>query len=138
MLQETDEGEGEVEKTEDKVNRLDASLETLQTKLARLIAELESSARKMMQRVEQLEMQTEEWEGIVAEGAQGEIENQQKVKEREIGDGEGEGEKKDEDEPMVEGERGVGDGGEESLGEKDKDIGKNQLNDSEKEDTGKE
>ncbi|XP_055070837.2 cyclic nucleotide-gated channel alpha-4 [Misgurnus anguillicaudatus] len=140
MLQETDEGEGEVEKTEDKVKRLDATLETLQTKLARLIAELESSARKMMQRVEQLELQTEEWEGIVAEGAQEEIENQQKVKEREIGDGEGEGEKKnkDEDEPTVEGERGVGDGGEESLGEKDKDIGRKQINDSEEEDTGKE
>ncbi len=94
MLEETDEGEGEVEKTEDKVKRLEVILETLQTKLARLIAELESTARKMMQRVEQLELQTEGWEGIVAEGAHGEIEERGKVKEREIGDGVGEGERR--------------------------------------------
>ncbi|KAG1961336.1 cyclic nucleotide-gated cation channel alpha-4 [Pimephales promelas] len=134
MLEETDEGEGEVEKTEDMVNRLEANLETLQTKLARLIAELESSARKMMQRVEQLELQTEEWEGIVAEGAQGEKEEQEKVKEREIGDGKGEGEKEDVEEPVVEGERGEGDGGEESLGEK-KNIGGNEISENEKEET---
>ncbi|KAL0184547.1 hypothetical protein M9458_020243, partial [Cirrhinus mrigala] len=126
MLEETDEAEGEVEKTEDKLKRLEASLETLQTKLARLIAELESSARKMVQRVEQLELQTEGWEGIVAEGAQGEIEEWEKVKEREIGDGKGEGEKEDEEEPIVEGERGEGDGGEESLGEKEKKVGGNE------------
>ncbi|XP_051761494.1 cyclic nucleotide-gated cation channel alpha-4 isoform X2 [Ctenopharyngodon idella] len=134
MLEETDEGEGEVEKTEDKVNRLEACLETLQTKLARLIAELESSARKMMQRVEQLELQTEGWEGIVAEGAQGEIEEREKVKEREIGDGKGEGEKEDEEEPVVEGERGEGDGGEESLGEK-KNVKENETIEKEKEET---
>ncbi|XP_016344487.1 cyclic nucleotide-gated cation channel alpha-4 [Sinocyclocheilus anshuiensis] len=142
MLEETDEGEGEVEKTEDKVKRLEASLEALQTKLARLIAELESSARKMMQRVEQLELQTEGWEGIVAEGAQGEIEEREKVKEREIGDGEGEGEgegeKEDEEEPVVEGERGEGDGGEESLGEKEKNVGGNEKCEKEKEETGEE
>lgn len=125
MLEETDEAEVEVEKTEDKVKRLEGSLDTLQTKLARLIAELESSVRKMMHRVEQLEVQTEGWEGIVAEGAQGEIEYQLKVKEREIGDGVGEGEKEDEEEeePVVERERGEGDGGEESLGEKEKKVG---------------
>ncbi|KAK7169243.1 hypothetical protein R3I93_005282 [Phoxinus phoxinus] len=136
MLEETDEGEGEVEKTEDMVNRLEANLETLQTKLARLIAELESSARKMMQRVGQLELQTDEWEGIVAEGAQGETEEQEKVKGREIGDGEGEGEgeKEDEEEPVVEGERGEGDGGEESLGEK-KNVGGNEISENEKEET---
>ncbi|XP_056321293.1 cyclic nucleotide-gated cation channel alpha-4 [Danio aesculapii] len=135
MLEEAVEGEGEVEKTEDKVNRLEGILETLQTKLARLIAELESSARKMMQRVEQLELQTEGWEGIVAEGAQVEIEEKAKIKEREIGDGEGEGEreKEDEEEPLVEGERGEGDGGEESLGEKDKNVGGNEINEEEKE-----
>ncbi|TRY97208.1 hypothetical protein DNTS_013711 [Danionella cerebrum] len=119
MLEETVEGEEETEKTEEKVTRIEASLETLQTKMARLIAELESSARKMMQRVEQLELQTEGWEGFVAEGAQGEMEEKQKMKERETGDGEGEGEKEKEkeDEPVVEGERGEGDGGEEGLGE---------------------
>lgn len=138
MLEETDEEEGEVEKTEDKVTRLEACLETLQTKLARLMAELESSARKMMQRVEQLELQTEGWEGIVAEGAQGEIEEWGKGKEREIGDGEGEGEgegeKEDEEEPVVEGEREEGDGGEESLGEK-KNVGGNEISEKEKEET---
>ncbi|XP_073701447.1 cyclic nucleotide-gated channel alpha-4 [Garra rufa] len=138
MLEETDGAEGEVEKTEDKVKRLEASLETLQTKLARLIAELESTARKMMQRVEQLELQTEGWEGIVAEGAQGEIEEWEKVKEREIGDGDGEGEKEDEEEeePVVEGERGEGDGGEENLGEKEKKVGGNETSEKEKEETG--
>lgn len=131
MLEETDEEEVELEKTEDKVKRLEGSLETLQTKLARLIAELESSACKMMHRVDQLEVQTEGWEGIVAEGAQGDIEYQLKVKEREIGDGYGEGEgegegeveKEDKEEPVVEGERGECDGGEESLGEKEKKEG---------------
>lgn len=132
MLEETDEGQGEVEKTEDMVNRLEANLETLQTKLARLIAELESSARKMMRRVEQLELQTDEWEGIVAEGAQAETKEQEKVIGREIGDGEGEGEKEDEEEPVVEGERGEGDGGEESLGEK-KNVGGNEISENEKE-----
>uniref|UniRef100_A0A8C1Z3Z7 Cyclic nucleotide gated channel subunit alpha 4 n=1 Tax=Cyprinus carpio TaxID=7962 RepID=A0A8C1Z3Z7_CYPCA len=141
MLEETDEGEGEVEKTEDKVKRLEASLEALQTKLARLIAELESSARKMMQRVELLELQTEGWEGIVAEGAQGEIEEWEKVKEREIGDGDGDGdgekeeEKEEEEEPIVEGERGEGDGGEESLGEKEKNAGGIEESENEKEET---
>ncbi|KTF90551.1 hypothetical protein cypCar_00024092 [Cyprinus carpio] len=141
MLEETDEGEGEVEKTEDKVKRLEASLEALQTKLARLIAELESSARKMMQRVELLELQTEGWEGIVAEGAQGEIEEWEKVKEREIGDGDGDGdgekeeEKEEEEDPIVEGERGEGDGGEESLGEKEKNAGGIEESENEKEET---
>ncbi|XP_051565341.1 cyclic nucleotide-gated cation channel alpha-4 [Myxocyprinus asiaticus] len=133
MLDEMDEGEGEVEKTEDKVKHLEASLETLQTKLARLIAELESSARKMMHRVVQLELQTEEWEGIVAEGAQEEMEEHEKVKEREIGDGKGEGEKEDKEEPMIEGERGEGDGGEESLGKKEKGV--RGTSDKEKEET---
>ncbi|XP_051998906.1 cyclic nucleotide-gated cation channel alpha-4 [Xyrauchen texanus] len=133
MLDEMDEGEGDVEKTEDKVKRLEASLETQQTKLARLIAELESSARKMMHRVVQLELQTEEWEGIVAEGAQEEMKEYEIVKEREIGDGKGEGEKEDEEEPMKEGERGEGDGGEESLEEKEKGV--RGASDNEKEET---
>ncbi|XP_072542465.1 cyclic nucleotide-gated channel alpha-4 isoform X2 [Salminus brasiliensis] len=106
MLEKTEEGEEEKEKTEDKVERLETSLETLQTKLARLMAELESSARKMKRRVEQLELQTEGWEGIVAEGAWSETE-EDGGREREVGDGEGE----KEEEP--EGERGEGDGGEE-------------------------
>uniref|UniRef100_A0A8B9GNM8 Cyclic nucleotide gated channel subunit alpha 4 n=1 Tax=Astyanax mexicanus TaxID=7994 RepID=A0A8B9GNM8_ASTMX len=106
MLEKTDECEVEKEKTEDKVERLEGSLETLQTKLARLMAELESTARKMMRRVEQLELQTEGWEGIVAEGAWSETEEEGE-REREVGDGEGE----KEEEP--DGERGEGDGGEE-------------------------
>uniref|UniRef100_A0A671LXW1 Cyclic nucleotide gated channel subunit alpha 4 n=1 Tax=Sinocyclocheilus anshuiensis TaxID=1608454 RepID=A0A671LXW1_9TELE len=126
MLEETDEGKGQVEKTEDKVKRIEANLEALQTKLAWLLAELESSARKMMQRVEQLGLQTEGWEGIVAEGAQGEIEEGEKVKEREIGDGEGK--KEDEEDPVVEEERGEGNGGEGSLGEKEKNVGGNEKN----------
>ncbi|KAG9271036.1 cyclic nucleotide-gated cation channel alpha-4 [Astyanax mexicanus] len=114
MLEKTDECEVEKEKTEDKVERLEGSLETLQTKLARLMAELESTARKMMRRVEQLELQTEGWEGIVAEGAWSETEEEGE-REREVGDGEGE----KEEEP--DGERGEGDGGEEEE-ETSKDI----------------
>lgn len=106
MLEKADEDEEEKEKTEDKVSRLESSLEALQTKLARLMAELESSAWKMMKRVEQLELQTEDWEGIVAEGAWSETE-EEGGRGREVGDGEGEME----EEP--EGERGEGDGGEE-------------------------
>ncbi|KAI4896953.1 hypothetical protein NFI96_017918 [Prochilodus magdalenae] len=106
MLEKMDEGVEEKEKTEDKVERLEGSLETLQTKLARLMAELESSTRKMIRRVEHLELQTEGWEGIVAEGAWSEAEEDGE-RQREIGDGEGE----KQEEP--EGERGEGDGGEE-------------------------
>ncbi|XP_066497320.1 cyclic nucleotide-gated channel alpha-4 [Hoplias malabaricus] len=105
MLEKMDEDEEKKEKTEDKVTRMESSLESLQTKLARLMAELESSAQKMIRRVENLEMQTEGWEGIVAEGAWSETEGEERA--RELGDGEGE----KEEEP--EGERGVGDGGEE-------------------------
>ncbi|XP_047670972.1 cyclic nucleotide-gated cation channel alpha-4 isoform X1 [Tachysurus fulvidraco] len=114
MLEISDEGGEEKEKMEDKVVRIGSSLETLQTKLARLMVELESSVRKMMNRVEQLELQTEGWEGIVAEGAGSETEDEADRK-REVGDGNGEGEQ--EKEPK--GERGEGDGGEE-----DKDAGK--------------
>ncbi|XP_030642488.1 cyclic nucleotide-gated cation channel alpha-4 [Chanos chanos] len=107
-------GERAEEKTEEKVKRLEAALETQQTKLARLMAEMESSLRKMLQRVEQLEMQTEDWEGIVAEGAGGEEEKEETVREgerereREVGDGSGEV-----------GERGEGDGGEENEKERE-------------------
>ncbi|XP_029980214.1 cyclic nucleotide-gated cation channel alpha-4 [Sphaeramia orbicularis] len=56
MLEESGEGEqGEAEKVETKINRLQKKLEVLQTKLARLMVELESSNRKMQARVEQLE-----------------------------------------------------------------------------------
>lgn len=112
MLEISDEGEEEKEMMEDKLVRIDSSLETLQTKLARLMVELESSIRKMMSRVEQLELQTEGWEGIVAEGAGSETEDDAE-RERKVGDGKGE----QEEEPQ--GERGEGDGGEE-----DKDEGK--------------
>ncbi|XP_060733159.1 cyclic nucleotide-gated cation channel alpha-4 [Tachysurus vachellii] len=114
MLEVSDEVEEEKEKMEDKVVRIGSSLETLQTKLARLMVELESSVRKMMNRVAQLELQTEGWEGIVAEGAGSETEDETDRK-REVGDGKGEGDQ--EKEPQ--GERGEGDGGEE-----DKDVGK--------------
>ncbi|KAI5106925.1 cyclic nucleotide-gated cation channel alpha-4, partial [Silurus meridionalis] len=106
MLETSDEGEEDTEKIEDKLVRIESSLETLQTKLARLMVELESSVYKMMIRVEQLEMQTDGWEGIVAEGAGSETDDEAEI-ERKIGDGEGE----QEEEPQ--GERGEGDGGEE-------------------------
>lgn len=112
MLENPGEGEEEKEKTEDKMVRIESTLETLQTKLARLMAEQESSARKMMWRVKHLEMQTEGWEGIVADGAGCETEDEAD-REREVGDGE----KEEEEKPQ--GERGEGDGGEEDKVEKD-------------------
>lgn len=110
MLEVSDEGEEEKENMEDKVVRIESSLETLQTKLARLMVELESSVHKMMGRVGQLELQTDGWEGIVAEGAGSENEDDAK-RARQVGDGEGE----QEEEPK--GERGEGDGGEEGKNE---------------------
>ncbi|XP_076857257.1 cyclic nucleotide-gated channel alpha-4 [Brachyhypopomus gauderio] len=124
MLETTEDGEEEVEKTEDKVTRLEDGLEVLQTKLARLVAELESSARKMTRRVARLEMQTQGWEGIVAEGAGSDVENDAERK-REGGDGEGEEkevepeEEEEEEEEEPDGERGEGDGGEEEGGGKE-------------------
>ncbi|XP_035378609.1 cyclic nucleotide-gated cation channel alpha-4 [Electrophorus electricus] len=121
MLEKTEEGEQEKEKTEDTLARLEAGLEALQTKLARLVAELESSARKMTGRVERLELQTEGWVGIVAEGAGSDVDGEAE-REREGGDGEGEeeeGEEPEEEGEVLEekeepeGERGEGDGGEE-------------------------
>ncbi|KAM9347815.1 cyclic nucleotide-gated channel alpha-4 [Symphorus nematophorus] len=65
MLEESGEGEeGEAEKVETKIQRLENNLEVLQTKLARLMVELESSNCKMQARVEQLE-----WE-VAALGCQ--------------------------------------------------------------------
>ncbi|XP_074551480.1 cyclic nucleotide-gated channel alpha-4 [Halichoeres trimaculatus] len=65
MLEESGEGaQGEEEKVETKIQRLEKNLETQQTKLARLMVELESSNRKMQARVEQLE-----WE-VAALGTQ--------------------------------------------------------------------
>ena len=56
MLEESREGEeGEAEKVETKIKRLESNLEILQTKLARLMVELESCNRKMQARVERLE-----------------------------------------------------------------------------------
>ncbi|XP_044222126.1 cyclic nucleotide-gated cation channel alpha-4 [Thunnus albacares] len=56
MLEESGEAEeGEAEKIETKITRLESNLEILQTKLARLMVELESSNRKMQARVKQLE-----------------------------------------------------------------------------------
>lgn len=56
MLEESREGEeGEAEKVETKIKRLESNLEILQTKLARLMAELESCNRKIQARVERLE-----------------------------------------------------------------------------------
>ncbi|KAM9486860.1 cyclic nucleotide-gated channel alpha-4 [Clarias gariepinus] len=110
MLEIPDEGAEEKEKMEDKVVRIDSSLETLQTKLARLMVELESSVRKMMSRVEQLELQTDGWEGIVAEGARSPDDEAERA--RVIGDGKG----GHEEEPQ--GERGEGDGGEEDKDDK--------------------
>ncbi|CAJ1079829.1 cyclic nucleotide-gated cation channel alpha-4 [Xyrichtys novacula] len=77
MLEESGEGtEGETEKVETKIQRLERNLEILQTKLARLMVELESSNRKMQARVEQLEWEVaalgtqlpEDVEGELAEG----------------------------------------------------------------------
>ncbi|XP_045909945.1 cyclic nucleotide-gated cation channel alpha-4 isoform X3 [Micropterus dolomieu] len=63
MLEESREGEeGEAEKVETKIKRLESNLEIMQTKLARLMVELESTNRKMQGRVEQLE-----WEVAVLE-----------------------------------------------------------------------
>ncbi|KAM3607139.1 uncharacterized protein V6R79_002187 [Siganus canaliculatus] len=56
MLEESGGGDdGEADKVENKIKRLESNLEILQTKLARLMVELESSNRKMQARVEQLE-----------------------------------------------------------------------------------
>uniref|UniRef100_A0AAY4BLN7 Cyclic nucleotide-binding domain-containing protein n=1 Tax=Denticeps clupeoides TaxID=299321 RepID=A0AAY4BLN7_9TELE len=117
MLEENlGEGENEV-KVEVRMQQLEENLEAQQTKLARLIAELESTARKMEARVDQLELQTEGWEGIVAEGGEEEeaVERGGGVGrrgEREGGDGEGE----------VEGERGEGDGADGVESKKEREV----------------
>ncbi|XP_041662305.1 cyclic nucleotide-gated cation channel alpha-4 [Cheilinus undulatus] len=85
MLEESGVGaEGEAEKVETKIQRLEKNLETLQTKLARLMVELESSNRKMQARVEQLEREVAALETQLPEdGEEGE---------RAEGKGEGRGE----------------------------------------------
>ncbi|KAK5860962.1 hypothetical protein PBY51_022396 [Eleginops maclovinus] len=58
MLEENgEEKQGEEEKVENKINRLERNLEILQTKLARLMMELESSNHKMQARVDQLDLE---------------------------------------------------------------------------------
>ncbi|XP_074514282.1 cyclic nucleotide-gated channel alpha-4 [Sebastes fasciatus] len=83
MLEEGGEQEeGEAEKVEIKINRLESNLEILQTKLARLMVELESSHRKMQARVEQLEWEVAALETQLPDDGEGE---------REYGRGEGVG-----------------------------------------------
>ncbi|KAM9850607.1 cyclic nucleotide-gated channel alpha-4 [Aulostomus maculatus] len=65
--------EGEAEKVETKISRLENILEGLQTKLARLMMELESSNRKMQARVEQLEREVAARETQLAERGKGEV-----------------------------------------------------------------
>uniref|UniRef100_A0A3Q3X4U9 Cyclic nucleotide-binding domain-containing protein n=1 Tax=Mola mola TaxID=94237 RepID=A0A3Q3X4U9_MOLML len=90
MLEESREGEeGEAEKVETKIKRLESNLEILQTKLARLMAELESCNRKIQARVERLEWEVsvmqsplpEDWGG--GKRAQGRGEGRECKEERE-------------------------------------------------------
>uniref|UniRef100_A0A3Q0TA78 Cyclic nucleotide gated channel subunit alpha 4 n=1 Tax=Amphilophus citrinellus TaxID=61819 RepID=A0A3Q0TA78_AMPCI len=84
MLEETGETEdGETEKLETKIKRLESNLEGLQTKLARLMVELESSNHKIQARVAQLELEVSELETQLPED-DGE-------RERELGRGQGVG-----------------------------------------------
>ncbi|KAM7379953.1 hypothetical protein PAMP_003285 [Pampus punctatissimus] len=87
MLEESGEAEeGEAEKIETKINRLESNLEALQTKLARLMVELESSNHKMQARVKQLE-----WEVAALDTQLPEREDEEDGREREQGRGEGVG-----------------------------------------------
>ncbi|XP_069573140.1 cyclic nucleotide-gated channel alpha-4 [Brachyistius frenatus] len=96
--------EGQEEKVETKIQRLESNLEDLQTKLARLMVELESSNSKIQARVEQLQLEVaalvtkppEDGEDRERAQGRGEAVGGEVEWEREEAEGEEEGEEEEE------------------------------------------